>query len=104
LTGLTGTPSATGIITQVATSLRLEDPQGNELHKWSFPPITEICATQRHDYFARYLVDLPADLSPGSHQFVLTVTDQQAKMTAEQIVPLAIAPRQPEATLAQAQD
>ena len=104
LTGLTGTPSATGIITQVATSLRLEDSQGNELHKWSFPPITETCATQRHDYFARYLVDLPADLSPGSHQFVLTVTDQQAKMTAEQIVPLAIAPRQPEATLAQAQD
>ena len=101
LTGLTGTPAPSGIITQVATSLRLEGPEGNQLHSWSFPPITETCSTQRQDYFARYLLDLPKDLSAGSHCLTLSVTDQQGSTTAEQIVPLVIVPRQPEAAFEQ---
>lgn len=101
LNGLTGRPAATGVITQFSTHLRLEGPQGGQLHSWSFPPLTETCGTQRRDYYARYLVDLPAELAAGSHQLIISVTDEQASTTVEHVVPLVIAPCQPAATLAQ---
>lgn len=90
LSGITSTPTPDGVTTSIDTTLRLEDARGNRLHSWSFPPVTETCAAQRHDYFARYLLDLPADLPTGEHRLVLSVADLQAGSTAEASIVLPV--------------
>jgi len=93
LTGIHSEPAGNGVRTSIDTRLRLEDPLGNRLHAWSFPPLTETCGARRRDYFARYLLDLPNELPPGNHQLVLTVTDLQAGNTAEATIPLPVTAR-----------
>ena len=90
LSGITSTPTPDGVTTSIDTTLRLEDAQGNRLHSWSFPPVTETCTAQRRDYFARYLLDLPADLPTGEHRLVLSVADLQAGSTAEAAIAMPI--------------
>ena len=34
------------------------------------PPLVEVCASVRRDYFARFFVNLPNNLPPGDHQLV----------------------------------
>lgn len=90
LSGLQSRPTAAGVTTSIDTTLRLEDGQGNRLAGWSFPPVTETCTAQRRDYFARYLLDLPADLPAGEHRLILAVTDLQAGSTAETSIALPV--------------
>ncbi len=90
LSGLQSRTTADGVTTSIDTTLRLEDGQGNRLAGWSFPPVTETCAARRRDYFARYLLDLPADLPAGEHRLILAVTDLQAGSTAEASIALPV--------------
>lgn len=101
LTGLEATPAATGVVTSVGTTLHLEDCQGNRLHTWSFPPLTETCAAARRDYFARYVVELPAQLPAGDNRLVLSVTDLQTQRTTEAVLTLPVQPSSGATTLAQ---
>jgi len=90
LSGLQSRPTTAGVTTSIDTTLRLEDGQGNRLAGWSFPPVTETCTAQRRDYFARYLLDLPADLPAGEHRLILAVTDLQAGSTTEASIALPV--------------
>ena len=92
LTGIESYKSNEGFETSVETALRLNDATGKRLHSWSFPPLVEVCASVRRDYFARFFVELPSTLPPGDHQLILTVTDSHAGTTAETMLPFAIAP------------
>ena len=92
LTGIESHKSNEGFETSVETALRLDDAAGQRLHSWSFPPLVEVCASVRRDYFARFFVELPSNLPPGDHQLILTVTDSHAGTTAETMLPFAIAP------------
>lgn len=90
LSGLQAEETARGISTSIDTRLQLDDATGRQLHSWSFPPLTETCAARRRDYFARFFLDLPADLPAGDHRLVLTVTDLQSTTTAEASMPLSV--------------
>ena len=92
LTGIESHESNEGFETSVETAIRLDDAAGKRLHSWSFPPLVEVCASVRRDYFARFFVNLPSTLPPGDHQLILTVTDSHAGTTAETVLPFAIAP------------
>ena len=92
LTGIESSESAEGFETNIETALRLDDATGKRLHSWSLPPLVEVCASVRRDYFARFFVNLPNTLLPGDHQLVLTVTDAHSGTTAETVLPFAIAP------------
>ena len=92
LTGIESSKSDEGFETSIETTLRLDDAVGNRLHSWSLPPLVEVCASVRRDYFARFFVNLPNNLPPGDHQLVLTVTDTHAGTTAETVLPFAIVP------------
>ena len=92
LTGIESSESDEGFETNIETALRLDDAAGKRLHSWSLPPLVEVCASVRRDYFARFFVNLPNNLLPGDHQLVLTVTDSHSGTTAETVLPLTIAP------------
>ncbi len=92
LTGIESKNLNQGYETSIETTLRLDDAAGKRLHSWSFPPLVEVCASIRRDYFARFFVSLPSTLPPGDHQLVLTVTDSHAGTTAETVLPFGIAP------------
>jgi len=92
LTGIQSKNVNQGFETSIETTLRLDDAAGKRLHSWSFPPLVEVCASIRRDYFARFFVSLPSSLPPGDHQLVLTVTDSHAGTTAETVLPFGIAP------------
>ena len=92
LTGIESSESAEGFETNIETALRLDDATGKRLHSWSLPPLVEVCASVRRDYFARFFVNLPNTLLPGDHQLVLTVTDSHSGTTAETVLPFAIVP------------
>ncbi len=92
LTGIESSESDEGFKTNIETALRLDDATGKRLHSWSLPPLVEVCASVRRDYFARFFVNLPNTLLPGDHQLVLTVTDTHSGTTAETVLPFAIAP------------
>jgi len=88
---LQATETVHGVSTSIDTRLQLDDATGKRLHSWSFPSLTETCAARRRDYFARFFLDLPADLPAGDHQLVLSVTDLQTATTAETSIPLSVA-------------
>jgi hypothetical protein len=92
LTGIESKNLNQGFETSIETALRLDDAAGKRLHSWSFPPLVEVCASVRRDYFARFFVNLPSNIPSGDHQLVLTVTDSHAGTTAETILPFSIAP------------
>ncbi len=92
LTGIESSESDEGFKTNIETALRLDDATGKRLHSWSLPPLVEVCASVRRDYFARFFVNLPNNLLPGDHQLVLTVTDSHSGTTAETVLPFSIAP------------
>jgi hypothetical protein len=91
LDNLSADESAAGLTTRIDTSLRLVDADGAVAHAWSFEPITETCPSRRRDYFARYLVRLPAGLEPGDCRVDLAVTDTLARVTATASLPCEVA-------------
>jgi len=82
--------SAEGHTTRIDTVLRLVDADGRRVHEWTFEPLEETCGSHRRDYFARYLVALPATTPAGSCRVEVVVTDTIAGRTAQASLPLEV--------------
>jgi len=85
--------SAEGHTTRVDTVLRLVGADGRRVHEWTFEPLEETCGSHRRDYFARYLVALPASTPAGPCRIEVAVTDTIAGRTAQTSLPLDVASR-----------
>lgn len=92
LDGLSAGESAAGHTTCIDAVLRLVAEDGSTVHEWSFEPIAETCRAQRRDYFARYVVKIPAKVAAGPHRVALVVTDTLSGVVAEHSLPLEILP------------
>jgi len=90
---LTSRESAEGHTTRIDTVLRLVDASGRRVHEWTFEPLEETCGGHRRDYFARYLVALPAAMPDGSCRLEVAVTDTIAGRTAQASLPLEVVGR-----------
>ena len=82
-----------GHTTRIDTVLRLVGADGRRVHEWTFEPVEETCGSHRRDYFARYLVALPAAMPAGSCRIEVAVTDTIAGRTAQTSLPLDVASR-----------
>jgi len=85
--------SADGHTTRIETALKLVAADGRRVHEWAFEPLEETCGSHRHDYFARYLVALPASTPAGPCHLEMAVTDTVAGRTAHVSLPLDVAGR-----------
>lgn len=79
-----------GHATKLDTELRLVNASGECLHEWSFPPLAEQCPAPRRDYFARYILEVPAGISPGPLRLELTVNDLLGEKSADVALPLEV--------------
>ena len=93
LEDLAGDESPEGHTTRIDTTLQLVADDGRRLHEWRFEPLQETCRAPRRDYFARYVLKIPADLPAGACRLDLAVTDTVAHATAHASLPLEIAGR-----------
>jgi len=80
-----------GHTTRIDTVLRLVDADGRRVHEWTFEPVEETCGSHRRDYFARYLVALPASTPTGPCRLEVAVTDTIAGRTAQTSLSLDVA-------------
>jgi hypothetical protein len=87
---LSAQATTAGHTTCIDTILRLVDERGATVHEWNFEPLAETCAGRRRDYFARYVVRLPADVPPGPCRLQVVVTDTLAGADADATLPLEI--------------
>ena len=90
---LTSRESAEGHTTRIDTVLRLVGGDGRRVHEWTFEPLEETCGSQRRDYFARYLVAIPAATPAGPCRLEVAVTDTIAGRTAHATLPLTVVAR-----------
>jgi hypothetical protein len=90
---LTARDSSDGHTTRIDTVLRLVGGDGRRLHEWTFEPLEETCRSQRRDYFARYLVTVPASTPAGSCRLEVVVSDTIAGRTAQATLPLDVTGR-----------
>jgi len=91
LDGLSASESAAGHTTCIDTTLRLVAADGSLVHEWGFEPIAETCRARRHDYFARYVVRVPAGAAAGRHAVELVVSDTLSGQVAKETLALEIA-------------
>jgi len=82
--------SAAGHTTCIDAALTLVAADGTTIRDWSFEPIAETCASQRHDYFARYVIRLPEAAAVGPCQLDVVVIDTLAGTKARTSLPLEI--------------
>jgi len=82
--------TSAGHTTCIDTSLVLVAADGGRIHDWSFEPIRETCPARRRDYFARYVVRIPAKSPAGACRLEIAVTDTLAGRTAAATLPLEI--------------
>jgi hypothetical protein len=79
-----------GHTTRIETVLRLVDSDGRRLHEWSFEPLEETCGGRRRDYFARYLIAIPAGIPAGQCRLDIAATDAIGGRTAHTALPLQV--------------
>jgi hypothetical protein len=90
LDNLSSGQSAAGHTTCIDTSLALVAADGTTVRDWSFEPIAETCASQRRDYFARYVIRLPEAATAGAFRLDIDVVDTLAGTTSRASLPLEI--------------
>ena len=90
---LSSRESPDGHTTRVDAVLRLVGEDGRRIHEWTFEPLEETCRGHRRDYFARYLVELPATMDPGRCRLEVIASDTIAGRTAHASLPMEIGPR-----------
>ena len=90
LDNLSSEAAPAGHTTCIDAELRLMAADGTLVKAWSFEPIAETCRLPRHDYFARYVVTIPAAAPVGDGRLELVVTDALAGNSATAAVPLEI--------------
>ena len=87
---LTSRESAKGHTTRIDTAIRLIGADGRRVHEWTFEPLEETCGSHRRDYFARYLVAVPASTPAGPCRLEVAVSDTIAGRTAHVSLPLTV--------------
>ena len=87
---LTSDSRPEGHATKLDTELRLVNVSGECLHEWSFPPLAECCPAPRRDYFARYILEVPADVAPGPLRLEMTVRDLVGGKSTDVALPLEV--------------
>jgi len=87
---LTSRQSAEGHTTRIDTAIRLIGADGRRVHEWTFEPLEETCGSHRRDYFARYLVSVPASTPAGPCRLEVAVSDTIAGRTAHASLPLTV--------------
>jgi len=87
---LTSDARPEGHATKLDTELRLVNVSGECLHEWSFPPLAECCPAPRRDYFARYILEVPADVAPGPLRLEMTVRDLVGGKSTDVALPLEV--------------
>ncbi len=90
---LSSRESPDGHTTRVDAVLRLVGEDGRRIHEWTFEPLEETCRGHRRDYFARYMVELPATIDPGRCRLEVIASDMIAGRTAHASLPMEIGPR-----------
>lgn len=90
LDNLSSEAAGVGHTTCIDTELRLVAADGTLVKAWSFEPIAETCRVPRHDYFARYVVTIPAACPGGDARLELVVTDTLSGTAATATVPLEV--------------
>jgi outer membrane biosynthesis protein TonB len=91
LDGLTTAATAAGHTTRIDTVLALLGPDGSRLHSWRFDPLEETSRQRRRDYFARYLIRLPA-AAVGPCRLEVSVSDALAHSSTGTTLPLDVIP------------
>lgn len=86
LENLSAGESEAGHTTCIDSRIRLVTAEGDTVHEWTFEPIAETCRARRHDYFARYVIRIPAEAKPGRHRIELGVTDTLSGQLAVEAV------------------
>jgi hypothetical protein len=90
LDNLSSGQSAAGHTTCIDAALALVAADGTTVRDWSFEPIAETCASQRRDYFARYVIRLPEAAAAGAFRLDIEVVDTLAGTTSRTSLPLEI--------------
>lgn len=93
LDALSAHASPEGHTTRIDTTLALVGGDGTPIERWSFEPLEETCRSRRRDYFARYLVTLPATLPDGACRLEIDVRDAVADRSSQASLPLEIVGR-----------
>ncbi len=91
LDNLSAGSTPAGHTTCIDAVLRLVDAAGVTLHTWSFDPLAETSPSRRHDYFARYVVQVPESIPGGQCRVEVEVIDTRSGSTARTTLPLEIA-------------
>ncbi len=94
LENLLSRQSAAGHTTGVDTAFRLVAPDGEPVNDWTFPPLVETCHAPRRDYFVRYFLTVPEELTPGQYRLEFLVTDTLAGGSTESALDLEVLPAQ----------
>jgi len=90
LDNLDGVEGPRGFSTQVAASLRLVDAAGDVVAEWSFPAVEDRADSPRTDYFVRYVVRIPTDVTAGDHRLEAAITDAVSSKTVTTSLPLGV--------------
>ncbi len=93
LDNLTAGESPAGHTTCIDAKFTLYSSDDRIAHEWSFEPLAETCRAQRRDYFARYVITLPASLPAGPARIEVAVVDTLAGTTARATLPLEVDPK-----------
>ena len=93
LDALSARSTPDGHTTRIDTTLSLVGGDGTPIERWSFEPLEETCRSRRRDYFARYLITLPATLPAGDCRLEIGVRDAVADRSSQAFLPLEIVGR-----------
>ncbi|MFM8893557.1 MAG: hypothetical protein ACKOTB_18430 [Planctomycetia bacterium] len=93
LDALSARSTPDGHMTRIDTTLALVGGDGTPIERWSFEPLEETCRSRRRDYFARYVITLPATLPAGDCRLEIGVRDAVADRSSQVFLPLEIVGR-----------
>jgi hypothetical protein len=82
--------SAQGFATEFISSYEIFDTAGRRVAEQQFPVAQETCKNRRRDYFIRYHLHVPKQLTPGSYTLQLTVEDQKGHKFGQGSVKFAV--------------
>jgi hypothetical protein len=71
--------SPTAFETELQGSYQIFDSGGRIVAERQLEPDKAVCRNHRRDYFLRYVMYMPADITPGRYRLELTVEDLKAK-------------------------
>ncbi|MFO0900016.1 MAG: hypothetical protein U0836_21500 [Pirellulales bacterium] len=79
-----------GFHTSLASRYEIANDRGEIVARHEFPPLEEICANQRRDFFIQHHMQVPKGLPVGRYRLRLVLTDVHARKQGEALLPFAI--------------